>query len=166
MQVTHSRDLRDQLAVRRGQTKDLNNATPSGGKPRALSEQRSEQARMKTSAEIAYQNMSAAQNYERSLAKPMHIPRRGPSVEFVEEPLTWGDKVSLVPRYRPKFSDNVATALHADSRSPPNFARGSHDVQGKDSALVPRVEEHDLLMRHLGHTRSSDRAPQARIDLW
>mmetsp|Transcript_69416 Transcript_69416/g.137656 ORF Transcript_69416/g.137656 Transcript_69416/m.137656 type:complete len:136 (-) Transcript_69416:462-869(-) len=121
---------------------------------------------MKTSTEMAYEQMSAAQRYERNLSRPTAPPRNAP-LEFEEYALTWSDKVALVPRMRPKWSDHPsAVSLHPDSRSPPNFARGSHDVQMKDSSLVPRVQEHDLLMRYMGHTNSSDRAPRARIDLW
>ena len=106
--------------------------------------------------------MLALQRYERSL-RPITTAPRLPNVEWQEFALTWGDKVSATLPVRPIVG---GIALGPDSRSPPNFARGSHDVQGKDSALVPRVEEHDLMMRRLGHTRSSDRAPHARSDLW
>ena len=36
----------------------------------------------------------------------------------------------------------------------------------KDSSLVPRVQERDILKAHLGHTSSSNRGPMARANLW
>ena len=38
--------------------------------------------------------------------------------------------------------------LTPDSRSPPNYARGSNDVQYKDSCLVPRAMENDARLWH------------------
>lgn len=122
---------------------------------------------MRTSSEIAYETMHAVQAIERSVSTQLSNPVRNtpPVVEFARYDLTWSDKVFAVPRVRPKW-DNTSAYLTADARSPPNFPRGSYDVQQKDSSLVPRVEEHDLMMRFLGHTNSSNRAPRARSDLW
>ena len=120
---------------------------------------------MRTSTEIAYAKREAIQAYERSMSTVASPPRNTPPVEFERYDLTWSDKVFAVPRVRPKW-DNTSAYISTDSRSPPNFPRGSHDVQHKDSSLVPRVEEHDMMMRYLGHTNSCDRAPRARSDLW
>jgi len=117
-----------------------------------------------TSTEHAYETSNALAEYERVLAGPP-IPRNTPDVAYERYDLTWSDKVSVVPRMRPKWN-NTTTYLQPDSRSPPNFARGSHDVQNKDSSILPNVEEHDMMMRYLGHTHSSDRAPRARNNLW
>jgi len=54
---------------------------------------------MKTSTEMAYEQMSAAQRYERNLSRPTAPPRNAP-LEFEEYALTWSDKVALVPRMR------------------------------------------------------------------
>jgi len=120
---------------------------------------------MRTSTEIAYAKREAIQAYERSMSTVSNPRRNTPPVEFQRYDLTWSDKVFAVPRVRPKW-DNTSAYIGSDSRSPPNFPRGSYDVQYKDSSLVPRVEEHDMMMRYLGHTNSSDRAPRARSDLW
>ena len=129
-----------------------------------------------TSSELAYEITRAMQRVERRYPKPdaWSPPRSRDKVatrlfmahsaqEYVP---TWSDITSIAPRFAPPTGDSMKPRLHTDSRSPPNYAQGSHAVGWKDSALIPRVERHDLEMRYMGHTRSSDRAPHARVDLW
>ena len=49
---------------------------------------------------------------------------------------TWSDKLSLVPMKAPTLNDQFSIALHADSRSPPNFAYGSKSVYETDRASL------------------------------